>query len=274
MKKILFALLFIVIFKLSFGQTTQILPVYKVNKKIEIPASLVLYALNPYGFSQIEKKTTLTPPEIAQLDANDICPFDRWATQQNVSSSQRAADISDFGLNTSIVLPFTLMLDRHIRKEWANFLVLYAEAHVINSTIYLVAASTTNRIRPFVYSPDIALEPKTKNGTKNSFYSGHTSSTATSTFFMAKVYSDYHPELGNKKYWLFGAAAIPPAIVGYNRVKAMKHFPTDVITGFLVGTSVGILVPHLHKVRFGDGNLSFMPFSGRATGVSVCYTFE
>jgi len=36
----------------------------------------------------------------------------------------------------------------------------------------------------------------------NSFYSGYASSAVTSSFFVAKMFSDLHPELENKKYWL------------------------------------------------------------------------
>ena len=67
---------------------------------------------------------------------------------------------------------------------------------------------------------------------------------------MAKVISDYHPELGRKKWLVFAAAIIPPAIVGWYRIRALKHFPTDVLLGYLVGAAVGILVPELHKQSF------------------------
>ena len=76
---------------------------------------------------------------------------------------------------------------------------------------------------------------------------------------MAKVYSDYHPELGNKKWLVYGAALVPPTLVGVYRYKALKHFPTDVITGMFVGAAVGILVPQFHKRK------------KRQIGVSIIY---
>ncbi len=86
----------------------------------------------------------------------------------------------------------------------------------------------------------------TKN-TRRSFFSGHTSHVAASTFFTAKVLTDINPDGSNNSlYWI--TAATIPAITGYLRVKGGKHFPTDVIVGYAVGALVGILVPELHKI--------------------------
>jgi undecaprenyl-diphosphatase len=37
------------------------------------------------------------------------------------------------------------------------------------------------------------------------------------------------------------------AFVGYERIRAGAHFPTDVIAGTMAGAAVGVLVPHLHR---------------------------
>jgi undecaprenyl-diphosphatase len=37
------------------------------------------------------------------------------------------------------------------------------------------------------------------------------------------------------------------SFVGYERVRAGEHFPTDVICGAVAGAGVGVLVPHLHR---------------------------
>ena len=63
---------------------------------------------------------------------------------------------------------------------------------------------------------------------------------------MAKVYNDYHPELGNKKFLVYSIAVIPPVFTGLFRYKGMKHFPTDVLAGAAVGSFTGWLIPRLH----------------------------
>ena len=103
----------------------------------------------------------------------------------------------------------------------------------------------------------------------NSFFSGHTSSTATSTFFMARILDDLHPELGTKRWLLYAGAAVPPALAGWYRIRAGKHFPSDVVAGFAFGAAVGVLVPELHRRTKGH-DLSFLPwFSPQGLGCSA-----
>lgn len=249
--------------------------IYKLNYKSEIPITAGLYILNYGGFRLLEQKPVLDSLEIISLDKNDVWAFDRVALNQTVDQRYRAADISDWGMYVSVVLPGLLALDDDIRKDWLDLLVLYLETQAINTSLYIAAGPLfTKRIRPFVYYDEIPYDDKTGTGTTDSFFSGHTSTASTAAFFMAKVYSDYHPELGNKKYWLYAAALLPPAFVGYHRYRALKHFPTDIIMGTAVGAATGILVPHFHKiVRRKNENLSVVPIGGRFTGVSLSLKF-
>ena len=87
---------------------------------------------------------------------------------------------------------------------------------------------------------------------------------------MAKVYSDYNPSIGNNKYLLYAAATIPPLILGYFRVKALKHFPSDVMVGLGVGALVGILIPELHRLNEKQIKLSFFS-SPETTGINIVW---
>ena len=262
---------------ISFAQKskTDHQKIYKVNLKSEIPLTVGLFALNYYGFQVLDRKGTLDSLQIVSLDKNDVWAFDRNALTQGTSQRFDAEKISDVGMNLSLFLPALLALDKDIRHDWLDLLVLYLETQAINTTLYAYGGPMlTKRIRPFVYYDEIPLDDKTVTGTTDSFFSGHTSTTAAASFFMAKVYSDYHPEPGNKKYLIFAAALIPPAIVGYHRYRALKHFPTDVMTGTIIGAATGILVPHLHKiVKRKNENLSVMPYVGEYSGLAVYLKF-
>jgi len=97
----------------------------------------------------------------------------------------------------------------------------------------------------------VPLEKKLTPDSQLSFFSGHTSATATATFFTAKIWSDYNPE-SKWKPVVWTAAAAVPAVAGYLRVKAGKHYVSDVVTGYAVGALVGYFVPHLHKIKKGE----------------------
>jgi membrane-associated phospholipid phosphatase len=76
------------------------------------------------------------------------------------------------------------------------------------------------------------------------------------------VLHDYFPERKWTKI-TWGAAAVVPAWTGYQRYKAGKHFPTDVIAGYLVGGACGILIPELHKSPKNRTSLTITPsFNG------------
>jgi len=270
---IIMAMVFLPNIKLTGQENSNNGSVYTINKKVELPVTVALFMSNYFGYQYINKKTPLTVDAINALDANDIWWPDRFATQQDPGKRNKFHNASDVVMNVTIALPALLMVDSKFRKDWLDLLILYGETHALNSSLHLSVSAITNRIRPFVYHPDIDIEDKTVSGTTESFYSGHTSTTAAASFFMAKVISDYHPELGNKKYWVFSAALIPPIVVGALRVKAMKHFPTDIASGLVIGAAVGILVPHLHKNK-KNKDLSFIPFTGEVHGLRIHYTIR
>jgi len=251
--------------------------VYKVKLAVEIPVTVGLFALNYYGFGQIKKKPSLTTEQVDALDKNNVWAFDRVALNQTYSASKRenAITASDWGMNIAIFLPALLFIDKDIRKDWLDVAVLYLETQSINSNLYTWGGPMLfDRTRPFVYYDEIEMEEKLEPGTTDAFFSGHTSWTAGASFFMAKVLWDYHPEWGNKRWWLFAAALVPPAFVGYYRYKGLKHFPTDVMFGTAIGAAVGILNPHFHKIRKNKKNsFSVAPYSGEYSGLAFRLKF-
>ena len=94
-----------------------------------------------------------------------------------------------------------------------------------------------------MYNDDVSLSQKSGRDARMSFFSGHTSTVAAFSFFGAKVFSDYSDNTTHKAL-VWTGAVILPAVVGYLRVRAGRHFPTDVIAGYLVGGAIGYLVPY------------------------------
>jgi membrane-associated phospholipid phosphatase len=117
------------------------------------------------------------------------------------------------------------------------------------------------------------MDTRRRGGAKNSFYAGHVALVGTSTFFMAKVYSDYHPHSGFN-WLLFTVAAGATGTVAYCRYDAGQHFPTDILIGATMGTLTGILVPHFHKNKeLREKGLTVLPFFGETNGLSAVYRF-
>ena len=244
---------------------------YKFNYKWEVPLTATMFVGSYFGFDKLKHKDHLDLNTINNLRPDNVWFLDRCAVKQNPCFRLNAQDISDWGLNISIILPGILALDKKVRHEWLDLLFIYLETQALTNTLYSWGPTQwTRRIRPLVYYKEVSIEEKTGSGTTDSFYSGHVSNTATASFFMAKVYCDFHPELGKKKWILYGAAIIPPAFVGIMRYKALKHFPTDIFVGTLIGAGLGILIPKLHKIK-KQKNISFLPMVGNFTGLRLSY---
>ncbi len=186
----------------------------------------------------------LTEEEISRLNPLNINPFDRIATS---TYSCNARDWSDRILYGSIGTPLVLLLDKESRDNYGDVSAMYFETMLVNNSLTLLSKTLIQRIRPYAYNDDVDLSLKLGKNTRLSFFSGHTSNVAAASFFSAKVYSDNNPGSNMRGvYW--GTAAIIPAIQGYLRVKGGKHFPTDVIVGYIVGALAGILVPEIHRI--------------------------
>lgn len=274
MKRIPYTILLsILVCSLVKGQTDSLShKVYHLKHSIDIPITILTSATAFGGFIVVDKKSPLDSLSIISLDANEINRFDRSATWQDAEFAPVARNISDVTLGISSVLPFFLFMDEKIRKDWDDVLLLYLETQAIVGNLYSWGCVVwVDRIRPLVYNEDVPWDERAGKRTRNSFYSGHTSMATSASFFTAKVYCDYHPELGNRKFLFYSLALIPSLTTGFFRYKGMKHFPTDVLTGLVVGASAGILIPHLHKKM--KSNLVIAPYTGRVNGLALSYKF-
>ena len=232
-------------------------------------------ATDAFAIKRIQDKPNLTDAELQALNPAVLNSFDRWALQQDPNGYKNYSRISDvIEPPLFIILPALLGLDKKIpKKEWMDILFMYIEGHTVTFTFYnysWLGPTFQNRFRPLTYYSQLPLADRMSGGNRNSFYSGHTASTAFTTFFVAKVFCDYHPDLGFGKYLVYTAALIPPAVMGYFRVRALAHFPSDDLVGLTLGAAIGIIIPALHKNV--DKRVSVDFFSTpESTGLSVCW---
>lgn len=225
-----------------------------------------------FAIPRIKGKAPLTDKELEALNPGIMTRIDRWALMQNPKDRYLLKQISDIGQIPIFLLPGFLLLDKNIRKDWLDLLLMYAQGHTLTFSFYnysFLGPTFQNRYRPMTYYDYFTPDERKNGNNRNSFYSGHVASCAFSTFFMTKVYCDYHPDLGNIKYLLYTAAAIPPVWMGYMRIKSLDHFASDDAVGLLLGAVIGIVIPELHKYPCNK-NVSVGMFNApEAMGVSV-----
>jgi membrane-associated phospholipid phosphatase len=266
-KKITVALFCIQIaFSVSAQKDSTRHPVYRVKPVVELPAAAAGAVLSIIGFGQLRTKASLSAADVLKLDPATINSFDRPAAFIDPSEFEEADKRSSLFLNITLCSPLLLGLDKEIRRDWVDLLSLYLMTHAADNAVYFGAAFSVRRPRPLTYNSLVPLSEKTGTGKTNSFFSAHTSFSSTATFFMAKVYTDYHHIRGWNRILAYTIAAVPPALVGYYRMRAGKHFKTDVMFGFLAGAASGIIVPELHRYKNNKHAVTFTPYYDEGAG--------
>lgn len=273
LKFLILAFLSIFLVEQAYAQTSDTLfHPYHVNGWVSGSIMVVGLTANALGIPLVMNKAVITQVELDALNKNVINNIDRTSLHQDPSQMKTYENYSTYSIPIMVLLPSLLLFDKQIRNDWVDVLLMYMETMSITPNIYEwspLGPTFQNRFRPVTYYTQLTTD-RTSGNNRNSFYSGHVATVSASTFFMVKVYSDFNPQIGANKYLLYGAATIPPLILGYFRVKALKHFPSDVLVGMGVGALCGIIIPEFH--RLDDKGIKLGMFSSpEATGITLAW---
>jgi membrane-associated phospholipid phosphatase len=209
----------------------------------------------------------LTEEEVALLDAMDVNAFDRFMITRK--QEMPAADLLLFG---SMFLPLTFFAHEETRKDMGTLVVLAGEVFVFQLGLNYMAKVLTQRIRPYCYDESSPISEKTTVNSKLSFYSGHTSTAAAMSVFVAKVFSDYLSN-ADVKFVIWASAVVYPALTGLLRVDSGNHFFTDILMGYITGALVGYFIPVLHKSKLKDNLTIQSLISYDHVALRVSYSF-
>ncbi len=269
MRYCLFVVLFFIGFTVFSQRNTVEQAPYEFTLKRELPYLLSGVGLVTIGELVKHNNRPIPLSELASIDRNEVNLFDRQATYNYNIQLDKWSDGLRLGFST---LPALLLLKKETRKDIFKLALLASEAVAINVGVTNTTKYLVQRRRPFVYNKTISYEIRTEKRARSSFFSGHTSHTATVSFFVAKVVNDYYPQMNLRlKIALWSGALVLPSTMAYLRVKSGQHYPTDVLVGLAIGGTIGWLVPHLHK-RKSAVVLSAYSYK-EAKGVSLYYTF-
>ncbi len=217
--------------------------VYKLKPAVDIPVTAIGAGWSLYAFTKIYSKEPPTEEKILSLNKQNIPSFDRRSADIYHPNADNLGDLLFYG---SMPLPVILMLDKRMRRDAFKVAFLYLESMSVTGLLYTGSVYFNDRFRPYAYNPNVPMARRMRGGAKNSFFAGHVALVGTSTFFMAKMYNDYHPE--SKVKWLpFTMAGIATATTGLMRYRGGQHFISDILIGTVVGTLSGILIPNIHK---------------------------
>ena len=205
-----------------------------------------------YLTGKLLDKETAWEKGAESFNKDDIFFADRWALNSYSESEELAGEIAHYSL---IASPALLLYGKDL-DDIKTISVMYLETILLTEGFKEIIKKSVTRYRPYSYYSLSDEDMLKDSDSADSFFSGHTARSFASASFFTYVYS---------KYSTPGRVSIPAAAVSYSlasfsgimRVVSGMHFPSDVLTGAISGTFIGLLVPYLHD-KGADGNFPFV----------------
>ena len=234
-------------------------PAGRATFDVDPIADTALIALG-LGFSAtlelINSTGEIHPQQIAPgFDRNNLIGIDRASITS--TPDPNAGTRSNIGLGVAVgfaVLDPVLsgFRERSVQTGLVDGM-LYAESLALTYAFTDMVKLAVRRPRPGAYIDAEAnagvvdySNPSTDSAL--SFFSGHASMTA--AVGATATYLAFTRAPGTARPWItLGLATGLTTFVCVERVRAGKHFPTDVIAGAIAGAGIGIIVPHLHRTE-------------------------
>ena len=191
----------------------------------------------------IENTEPIPYDELKTLSRKNINSFDRGATY---NWSPQAADWSDILLITSVVSPLLSFTSSAVQNDAGTYITMYLQNILTIYSVSHLPKPLVRRYRPYSYNTEVDDSIRIRKGATLSFFSAHTSVSFASAVFLSTTFNKYNPD-SNLTPYIWGTSLLIASAVGYLRYASGDHFPTDIITGAIVGSVVGFLIPLIHE---------------------------
>jgi membrane-associated phospholipid phosphatase len=230
---------------LALGASADDSRAFSYNARLELP---LLSAGAALWLTSELLKPQLGPAECRVCGVNaldrSVQEHLRWSSY---NGAHFASDVLLFGVVPAAAFGGAALM-AHVggasRRDMFIDLLMIGEALVLTAGLTQATKFAVARERPYVRTQraearDFVATPDDHL----SFFSGHTSS----TFALAVATGTTASLRGYRQAPAVWSVGLPLALLtGYLRIAADRHYFTDVLTGALVGSAVGVFVPWLH----------------------------
>ncbi|HYQ18346.1 MAG TPA: phosphatase PAP2 family protein [Polyangiaceae bacterium] len=196
----------------------------------------------------------IRPQQISSdFNRNQLLSIDRASVSRKPVAS--ASGYANLGLlamvGFAVVDPIaTGMREKSVQSAMVDAF-MYAESMSLTFALTDIVKIAVRRPRPQAYAEaeqhrGDPLYSNSDTDSTLSFFSLHSSMTA--SIGATATYLAFARSPHTARPWItLGLTTALSTFVSIERVRAGKHFPTDVIAGSLAGAAVGVVVPHLHR---------------------------
>lgn len=212
--------------------------------------------------------TNLLPVDTQNKWDKELLTIDE-SVKQNFSPT--AAKYSDISLITTISMPLLILTSQGLNERYSQNALLYGQAVGINLLLNNIVKHAIQRPRPYVYNSDIKVQEYAStqgNDSRLSFYSGHASTAFTGA--VAGSYLFAVAESNHKLSALVWGTQLAFASATANwRIKAGKHYYSDVLVGVIMGSLCGVAIPLLHQDQTTRYQPTAIEWLAMASGIST-----
>lgn len=162
--------------------------------------------------------------------------------------SARAAALSDLLVATAIAAPVFTEAGGLVDDDVSSRYLVYGEALAVSLLLNAGTKYVVQRPRPYAYHRDPRVAAYAASQGKDShlsFYSGHAALAFTAATTGGYLFATRSQSTGARAA-IWGSGATVAAATSVLRVRAGKHYYSDVLVGAALGVGVGFLVPRLH----------------------------
>jgi membrane-associated phospholipid phosphatase len=173
----------------------------------------------------------------------DMNALDRRVLGKYSPDAHTAADVMVAAL---LAAPQLLNLADSGGRGWFEDTAVALQALMFTQGAVQLTKFAVRRGAPILYDDGVPLEERQGRDASRSFFSGHTATAFVAASSYTTTYWLRHPDDPWRWVVLAGTHSLAMA-VGLLKVHAGYHYWTDVGAGALVGSSIGVLVPMLHR---------------------------
>ncbi|MCR4743209.1 MAG: phosphatase PAP2 family protein [Treponema sp.] len=149
------------------------------------------------------------------------------------------------------------------KSDWLPIAVMYGESLLWANGFKELGKILVNRARPYMYFDNYPQDKVDDGDWAKSWPSGHTTMAFTSAMFTSYLFCQYNPDSKYKIPVIAGTFSLATA-TGILRMCSGNHFYSDVISGMVIGSVSGFVVPMLHSLFYkyqkkSNTNISLSP---------------
>jgi membrane-associated phospholipid phosphatase len=220
--------------------------------------AIIVVSLGSAGLLEVINSTgEIRPQQIDKnFDRSQLFFIDRAAVNSKIHPS--AGTLSNIGLGVAGLYAaldpvLSGMREQSVQTGFVDA-IMYAETVSLTMALTNIVKIAVRRPRPNAYVEADAHKddpvPYSNSSTDSSlsFFSGHASMTG--AIGATATYLAFARSPGSWRPWVtLTLATTVSTFTSIYRVRAGKHFPTDVLAGTFAGAGIGIVVPHLHRTE-------------------------